>query len=93
MTAPIVLKFITPIEDDTFEVTAELTLGKPAPNCSNPSSPAFSDPGEPDECEILSATPEGSTFNLVGILPEEIIEVLAERAWEAYHEQIPSETL
>lgn len=36
----------------TVWATALLTAGRPAPYCLNPSSPDYSDPGDPEECEI-----------------------------------------
>lgn len=35
------------------EVLYRVDFGRPAPPCSNPSAPAFSDPGDPMEVEIL----------------------------------------
>lgn len=34
-------------------VTADYSPGRPAPPCSNPDSPAFSDSGDPSECEFV----------------------------------------
>ncbi|HLE57238.1 MAG TPA: hypothetical protein VJB15_09155 [Rhodothermia bacterium] len=40
-------------EDElTLEVTAYVFPGRPAPACSNPDSPAFSDAGDPPEVDI-----------------------------------------
>ena len=36
----------------TVWAKALLTAGRPAPACSNPSSPAYPDPGDGPECEI-----------------------------------------
>jgi len=39
------------IGDDVFRVEGSFTPGRPAPTCSNPSSPRYSDPGDPAEFE------------------------------------------
>ena len=36
-----------------LELVANVRLGRPAPPCSNPDSPAFSDSGDPSEVEVL----------------------------------------
>lgn len=42
-------------EEKDLEVEVEYSPGRPAPRCSNPDDARFSDPGDPDELEIISA--------------------------------------
>lgn len=46
------MKFTTTVEIE-IEVDADYTPGRPAPACSNPSSPAFSDTGDASEIEVI----------------------------------------
>ena len=47
-------------DDRECLVRVRYTAGRPAPPCSNPDSPAFSDSGDPPELEILSTRVEQS---------------------------------
>ena len=42
-------------EERGIEATVIYTPARPAPRCSDPDSPAFSDPGDPAEMEIVGA--------------------------------------
>lgn len=42
-------------EERRLQVDVKYLPGRPAPACSNPDSPAFSDSGDPDELEIVRA--------------------------------------
>ena len=44
-------KYTTYCVECDEELTYEISFGYPAPPCSNPDSPAYSDPGAPDEVE------------------------------------------
>ena len=37
-----------------IEIDVDYTPARAAPYCTNPDSPAFSDPGDPGECELLA---------------------------------------
>ena len=43
------------LNDHRLRVVFDFYLARPAPACSNPDSPAFSDPGDPGEVDILAA--------------------------------------
>lgn len=51
----ILFTYICP--DCEVEIEASYFPSRPAPPCSNPSSPAFSDSGDPEEVEISETCP------------------------------------
>lgn len=73
------------IEDEELDVFPELRFeitdfnpGRPAPVCSNPSSPAFSDPGDPMEYNIdrVILTVNGREIEITGEIKDAIIEAV-----------------
>jgi len=51
------LGLVRPVEPDVMmRVVYHYAPGRPAPFASHPDSPGWSDPGDPDEFEILAAT-------------------------------------
>lgn len=72
-------------------VFAEITPGRPAPRCCNPSLPAYSDPGSPTEVDVLSVLidDDKGQRDIMHGLPEWVlyelrIDVLCR--WRALHE-------
>lgn len=58
-----------PINDEEWEeigieVQAHVVFDRPAPACSNPSDPRFSDPGDPGEVDIHAMNYEDSGENI-----------------------------
>ena len=78
-------KFKTPLE---LEVTviAHVSPAVPARPCSDPDSPAYSDPGDPGERSVESVLmtnlKTGEYVDITDCLTEELIEMLAEDAYE-----------
>lgn len=66
-------------DDRDIEATIEGSYApeRPAPPCSNPSSPAYSDPGDPEEIEILEARePNGLVLELTDAENEQAIKAI-----------------
>ena len=60
-----------------FEIT-DFTPGRPAPACSNPSSPAYSDPGDPMEFDVakIILTVNNVEIEVTGETREAILEAV-----------------
>ena len=74
----------------SLKVSAEVTPGRPAPSCPNPSSPAYSDPGDPPDIEITSVfwgdhDITETLTNLIYTLEEEAF-AEAEKLWASSSE-------
>lgn len=74
-----------------LHVKATGTPGRPAPPCSNPSSPAFSDPGDPPDVDIVSAVDLDFDRSYLDKLTDEEYEELADAAAEQMQGVIDSE--
>ena len=58
--------------DTDVTITAEYRASRPAPACSNPDSPAFSDSGDPEEIEVLEIQDDcGNLYAYERLLPHE----------------------
>ena len=78
-------------EELTADVTLEITgytPSRPAPACSNPSSPIFSDDGDPAEFEEIKAV-----LNIAGKLEIELTEDQADAIYDVFCVQIERDYL
>lgn len=73
----------------TYNVIADVKLGRPAPPCSNPDSPLFSDSGDPDEVELrFSARVSGTPGEIQEASGPEVVEELEEAAVREAHASV-----
>lgn len=74
--------------DTPLRIELDYTPPRPPPPCSNPSSPLYSDPGDPAEIEDLRVFQEETNEELytfgTHLIPSSLLDRIYDKAYEEY---------